>query len=85
VDALYQEIIKAGTWKASSLKVAEAAKVIESSQRDLNIAFVNEFSVIFECIGIDKLEVLDVAGSKWNFLPFRPSMVVGHSLGVDPY
>jgi UDP-N-acetyl-D-galactosamine dehydrogenase len=65
--------------------VAEAGKVIESSQRDLNIAFVNEFSVIFECIGIDKLEVLDVAGSKWNFLPFRPSMVVDHSLGVDPY
>lgn len=85
VDALYQEIIKAGTWKASSLKVAEAAKVIENSQRDLNIAFVNELSVIFERIGIDTLEVLEAAGSKWNFLPFRPGMVGGHCIGVDPY
>lgn len=85
VDALYQEIIKAGTWKASSLKVAEAAKVIENSQRDLNIAFVNELSVIFERMGIDTLEVLEAAGSKWNFLPFRPGMVGGHCIGVDPY
>jgi UDP-N-acetyl-D-galactosamine dehydrogenase len=85
VDALYKSIIKAGTWKASSLKVAEAAKVIENSQRDLNIAFVNELSVIFERIGIDTLEVLEAAGSKWNFLPFRPGMVGGHCIGVDPY
>lgn len=85
VDALYQSIITAGTWKASSLKVAEAAKVIENSQRDLNIAFVNELSVIFERIGIDTLEVLEAAGSKWNFLPFRPGMVGGHCIGVDPY
>jgi UDP-N-acetyl-D-glucosamine/UDP-N-acetyl-D-galactosamine dehydrogenase len=85
VDGLYQEIIKAGTWKASSLKVAEAAKVIENSQRDLNIAFVNELSVIFDRIGIDTLEVLEAAGSKWNFLPFRPGMVGGHCIGVDPY
>jgi UDP-N-acetyl-D-galactosamine dehydrogenase len=85
VDALYGSIIKAGTWKASSIKVAEAAKVIENSQRDLNIAFVNELSVIFERIGIDTLEVLEAAGSKWNFLPFRPGMVGGHCIGVDPY
>jgi UDP-N-acetyl-D-galactosamine dehydrogenase len=85
VDALYREIIKAGTWKASSLKVAEAAKVIENSQRDLNIAFVNELSVIFGRLGIDTLEVLEAAGSKWNFLPFRPGMVGGHCIGVDPY
>ncbi|MGC7405624.1 nucleotide sugar dehydrogenase [Pandoraea pneumonica] len=85
VDALYGSIIKAGTWKASSLKVAEAAKVIENSQRDLNIAFVNELSVIFERLGIDTLEVLEAAGSKWNFLPFRPGMVGGHCIGVDPY
>ena len=85
VDALYNGIIKAGTWKASSIKVAEAAKVIENSQRDLNIAFVNELSVIFERVGIDTLEVLEAAGSKWNFLPFRPGMVGGHCIGVDPY
>jgi UDP-N-acetyl-D-galactosamine dehydrogenase len=85
VDALYNSIIKAGTWKASSIKVAEAAKVIENSQRDLNIAFVNELSVIFERMGIDTLEVLEAAGSKWNFLPFRPGMVGGHCIGVDPY
>jgi UDP-N-acetyl-D-glucosamine/UDP-N-acetyl-D-galactosamine dehydrogenase len=85
VDALYNTIIKAGTWKASSIKVAEAAKVIENSQRDLNIAFVNELSVIFDRIGIDTLEVLGAAGSKWNFLPFRPGMVGGHCIGVDPY
>lgn len=85
VDALYQSIIKAGTWKASSIKVAEAAKVIENSQRDLNIAFVNELSVIFDRLGIDTIEVLEAAGSKWNFLPFRPGMVGGHCIGVDPY
>lgn len=85
VDRLYSSIIKAGTWKASSIKVAEAAKVIENSQRDLNIAFVNELSVIFERIGIDTIEVLEAAGSKWNFLPFRPGMVGGHCIGVDPY
>lgn len=85
VDTLYSGIIKAGTWRASSIKVAEAAKVIENSQRDLNIAFVNELSVIFERMGIDTLEVLEAAGSKWNFLPFRPGMVGGHCIGVDPY
>jgi len=85
VDALYRSIITAGTWKASSLKVAEAAKVIENSQRDLNIAFVNELSVIFDRLGIDTIEVLEAAGSKWNFLPFRPGMVGGHCIGVDPY
>jgi UDP-N-acetyl-D-galactosamine dehydrogenase len=85
VDALYGQIIRAGTWKAGSIKVAEAAKVIENTQRDLNIAFVNELSVIFDRIGIDTLEVLEAAGSKWNFLPFRPGMVGGHCIGVDPY
>lgn len=85
VDDLYGIIVKAGTWKASSLKVAEAAKVIENSQRDLNIAFVNELSVIFDRLGIDTIEVLEAAGSKWNFLPFRPGMVGGHCIGVDPY
>lgn len=85
VNTLYGRIIKAGTWKASSLKVAEAAKVIENSQRDLNIAFVNELSVIFDRLGIDTIEVLEAAGSKWNFLPFRPGMVGGHCIGVDPY
>lgn len=85
IDSLYSSIIEAGTWKASSLKVAEAAKVIENSQRDLNIAFVNELSVIFSRLGIDTIEVLDAAGSKWNFLPFRPGIVGGHCIGVDPY
>jgi UDP-N-acetyl-D-galactosamine dehydrogenase len=85
VDALYGSVVEAGTWKASSIKVAEAAKVIENSQRDLNIAFVNELSVIFERMGIDTLEVLEAAGSKWNFMPFRPGMVGGHCIGVDPY
>lgn len=85
VDDIYKSIIKAGTWKASSLKVAEAAKVIENSQRDLNIAFVNELSVIFDRLGIDTIEVLEAAGSKWNFMPFRPGMVGGHCIGVDPY
>jgi UDP-N-acetyl-D-galactosamine dehydrogenase len=85
INALYASIIKAGTYCASSIKVAEAAKVIENSQRDLNIAFVNELSIIFEKLGIDTLEVLEAAGSKWNFLPFRPGMVGGHCIGVDPY
>jgi UDP-N-acetyl-D-glucosamine/UDP-N-acetyl-D-galactosamine dehydrogenase len=85
VDALYRTIIKAGTHKASSIKVAEAAKVIENSQRDLNIAFVNELSIIFDRMEIDTSEVLEAAGSKWNFLPFRPGMVGGHCIGVDPY
>jgi len=85
VDRLYGEIITAGTWRASSLKVAEAAKVIENTQRDLNIAFVNELSVIFHRLGIDTLEVLEAAGTKWNFLAFRPGMVGGHCIGVDPY
>jgi UDP-N-acetyl-D-galactosamine dehydrogenase len=85
VDDLYASIIPAGTYPAASMKVAEAAKVIENSQRDLNIAFVNELSVIFERLGIDTLDVLEAAGSKWNFLPFRPGMVGGHCIGVDPY
>ena len=72
---MYSAIITAGTWRASSIKVAEASKVIENTQRDLNIAFVNELSVIFERMGIDTLEVLEAAGTKWNFLPFRPGMV----------
>ena len=85
VDALYSSIIKAGTHKASSIKVAEAAKVIENTQRDLNIALINELSVIFDRLGIDTLEVLQAAGTKWNFLPFRPGLVGGHCIGVDPY
>jgi UDP-N-acetyl-D-galactosamine dehydrogenase len=85
VDALYAQIITAGTHKASSIKVAEAAKVIENSQRDLNIAFVNELSVIFERIGIDTIDVLEAAGTKWNFIPARPGLVGGHCIGVDPY
>jgi UDP-N-acetyl-D-glucosamine/UDP-N-acetyl-D-galactosamine dehydrogenase len=85
VDNLYKLIIKAGTHKASSIKVAEAAKVIENSQRDINIAFVNELALIFDRIGIDTHEVLEAAGTKWNFLPFRPGLVGGHCIGVDPY
>jgi len=85
VDAVYASIITAGTHKATSIKVAEAAKVIENTQRDLNIALVNELSVIFDRIGIDTLDVLEAAGSKWNFLPFRPGLVGGHCIGVDPY
>ncbi|MDQ2655890.1 MAG: nucleotide sugar dehydrogenase [Bacteroidota bacterium] len=85
VDALYKSIIKAGTHKASSIKVAEAAKVIENSQRDINIAFVNELALIFDRIGIDTHEVLAAAGTKWNFLPFKPGLVGGHCIGVDPY
>jgi len=85
VDALYSSILSAGTHRASSLKVAEAAKVIENSQRDLNIAFVNELAKIFKLIGIDTGEVLEAAGTKWNFLKFKPGLVGGHCIGVDPY
>ena len=85
VDNLYKEIIEAGTHKAESIKVAEAAKVIENTQRDLNIALINELSLIFNKMGIDTESVLDAAGSKWNFLPFKPGLVGGHCIGVDPY
>lgn len=85
IDALYASIITAGTYKASSIKVAEAAKVIENTQRDLNIALVNELAMIFKRLGIDTEEVLEAAGTKWNFLPFRPGLVGGHCIGVDPY
>lgn len=85
VDDVYSSVIQAGTHMASSIKVAEAAKVIENSQRDINIAFVNELSKIFNRIGIDTLDVLEAAGTKWNFLPFRPGLVGGHCIGVDPY
>ena len=85
VDALYAEIITAGTHKARSIRVAEAAKVIENTQRDVNIALMNELSLIFQRLGIDTLEVLEAAGTKWNFLPFRPGLVGGHCIGVDPY
>ena len=85
VDALYNEIITAGTHKASSIKVAEAAKVIENTQRDVNIALINELAIIFNKLGIDTEAVLEAAGTKWNFLPFRPGLVGGHCIGVDPY
>ena len=85
VDDLYKSIVTAGTHKASSIKVAEAAKVIENAQRDVNIAFVNELSLIFDRIGIDTHEVLEAAGTKWNFLNFKPGLVGGHCIGVDPY
>ncbi|MFA5685269.1 MAG: Vi polysaccharide biosynthesis UDP-N-acetylglucosamine C-6 dehydrogenase TviB [Lysobacteraceae bacterium] len=85
VDALYRRIITAGTHKASSIKVAEAAKVIENTQRDLNIALVNDLAILFNKLGIDTLEVLEAAGTKWNFLPFRPGLVGGHCISVDPY
>lgn len=85
IDELYREIIVAGTFKASSIKVAEAAKVIENSQRDINIAFVNELSKIFNLIGIDTNEVLEAACTKWNFIKFNPGLVGGHCIGVDPY
>lgn len=85
VDKLYKSIITAGTHKASSIKVAEAAKVIENTQRDVNIALINELSIIFNKLDIDTLEVLEAAGTKWNFLPFRPGLVGGHCIGVDPY
>jgi UDP-N-acetyl-D-galactosamine dehydrogenase len=85
VDRLYGGIITAGTHKASSIKVAEAAKVIENTQRDLNIALINDLAMLFNKLGIDTLEVLEAAGSKWNFLPFRPGLVGGHCISVDPY
>jgi UDP-N-acetyl-D-galactosamine dehydrogenase len=85
VAALYESVITAGVYRASSIKVAEAAKVIENTQRDLNIALMNELAIIFDKIGIDTLEVLKAAGTKWNFLPFRPGLVGGHCIGVDPY
>jgi len=85
IDDLYASIISAGTHKASSIRVAEAAKVIENTQRDVNIALVNELALIFDKMGIDTLEVLEAAGTKWNFLPFRPGLVGGHCIGVDPY
>ncbi len=85
VDSLYKRIITAGTHKASSIRVAEAAKVIENTQRDVNIALINELALIFNRLGIDTLEVLEAAGTKWNFLPFRPGLVGGHCIGVDPY
>ena len=85
VDQLYRSIIIAGTYKASSIKVAEAAKVIENTQRDVNIALINELSIIFNKLNIDTLEVLEAAGTKWNFLPFRPGLVGGHCIGVDPH
>jgi UDP-N-acetyl-D-galactosamine dehydrogenase len=85
IDNLYKSIIEAGTHKASSIRVAEAAKVIENTQRDVNIALVNELALIFDKMGIDTLEVLEAAGTKWNFLPFRPGLVGGHCIGVDPY
>ncbi len=85
IDQLYKSVITAGTYKASSIKVAEAAKVIENAQRDINIAFVNELSKIFSLMEIDTIEVLEAAGTKWNFLPFRPGLVGGHCIGIDPY
>ena len=85
VDTLYRRVVSAGTHKAASIKVAEAAKVIENTQRDLNIALINELALIFHRMGIDTLDVLEAAGTKWNFLPFRPGLVGGHCIGVDPY
>jgi len=85
INQLYSSVISAGTYKASSIKIAEAAKVIENTQRDVNIALINELALIFNRLGIDTQEVLDAAGTKWNFLPFRPGLVGGHCIGVDPY
>jgi UDP-N-acetyl-D-galactosamine dehydrogenase len=85
IDAIYASIVTAGTHKASSIRVAEAAKVIENTQRDVNIALINELAIIFNRLGIDSQEVLEAAGTKWNFLPFRPGLVGGHCIGVDPY
>lgn len=85
IDGLYRSVIEAGTHLAPSIKVAEAAKVIENSQRDINIAFVNELARIFNRMGIDTLDVLEAASTKWNFLPFKPGLVGGHCIGVDPY
>jgi UDP-N-acetyl-D-galactosamine dehydrogenase len=85
IDAVYGAVVQAGTYRAPSIRVAEAAKVIENTQRDVNIALVNEFSTLFDKLGIDTASVLDAAGTKWNFLPFRPGLVGGHCIGVDPY
>ena len=85
IDDLYQTIIEAGTYRASSIKVAEAAKIIENTQRDVNIALINELSIIFHKLGIDTNDVLEAASTKWNFLPFQPGLVGGHCIGVDPY
>ena len=85
IDSIYKKIIKAGTYKVSSIKVAEASKVIENAQRDLNISFINELAIIFDRIGIDTNEVIEAAGSKWNFLKFKPGLVGGHCISVDPY
>jgi len=85
IAALYESVVNAGVYRASSIRVAEAAKVIENTQRDVNIALVNELAVIFNLMGIDTIEVLEAAGTKWNFLPFRPGLVGGHCIGVDPY
>src|SRR5207248_547304 len=85
VAELYASIVKGGVHKVSSIQVAEAAKVIENTQRDLNIALMNELAIIFHRLGLDTLEVLEAAGTKWNFLPFRPGLVGGHCIGVDPY
>jgi UDP-N-acetyl-D-galactosamine dehydrogenase len=85
IDALYRKVIRAGTYRASSIRVAEAAKVIENTQRDVNIALINELALIFNRLGLDTIEVLEAAGTKWNFLPFRPGLVGGHCIGVDPY
>ncbi len=85
ISKVYLQVVEAGTYLASSIKVAEAAKVIENTQRDINIAFVNELAMIFDRMKIDTLDVLEAAGTKWNFLPFRPGLVGGHCIGVDPY
>ncbi len=85
VADLYASVVRAGVRRVSSIRVAEAAKVIENTQRDLNIAFVNELAIIFDKLGLDTMEVLEAAGTKWNFLPFRPGLVGGHCIGVDPY
>ncbi|MCB2086674.1 MAG: nucleotide sugar dehydrogenase, partial [Sphingomonadaceae bacterium] len=85
VDALYAEVVTAGTHKTSSIEVAEAAKVIENTQRDVNIALINELAILFDRLGLDTRDVLEAAGTKWNFLPFRPGLVGGHCIGVDPY
>ncbi len=85
IDSLYGRVIPAGTFSASSIRVAEAAKVIENTQRDVNIALINELALIFNRLGLDTMEVLEAAGTKWNFLPFRPGLVGGHCIGVDPY
>jgi UDP-N-acetyl-D-galactosamine dehydrogenase len=85
INQIYASVISAGTYQASSIKVAEAAKVIENTQRDLNIAFMNELAIIFARMGLDTIEVLEAAGTKWNFMPFRPGLVGGHCIGVDPY